>query len=378
MPPTMPADTLERVQAVPGVDEAVGSVSSENAVLLDKKGEPITSNGPPTIVVSAGPERFDPLTYVEGHKAETAGRGRDRQGDRRQVRLRGRRQGHRRRQRPEEGLHGRRHRHGRRLREPGRLAADPDDARRGPARHRPRRLRRHLGRRAERHVAGGAQGRDRRRAAPERRSRSAPARSRPTSSASDLSEALGFIRIALLVFAGDRAARRRLPDLQHVRGHRRPAHRRSSRCCARSAPRAGRCCARCWRRRSRSACSPRSSGSPSAWRPRRACARCCRAFGLELGGTSLPLEPRTIIAGFAVGIIATVVSGFVPARRATRVQPIEAMRDAVLPTGTHLRRRRIVVAIARRARRRRPAQLRPVRRPPRGGVPSRPRWASAP
>ena len=41
-PPTMPADTLERVEAVPGVDEAFGSVSSENGALLDKKGEPIT------------------------------------------------------------------------------------------------------------------------------------------------------------------------------------------------------------------------------------------------------------------------------------------------------------------------------------------------
>ena len=70
-PPTMPADTLERVRSVPGVDEAVGSVSYDRGALLDDKGEPILSNGPPTIIVSAVPERFDPLTYVEGHKAET-------------------------------------------------------------------------------------------------------------------------------------------------------------------------------------------------------------------------------------------------------------------------------------------------------------------
>ena len=42
--------------------------------------------------------------------------------------------------------------------------------------------------------------------------------------AQDLSDALGFIRIALLVFAARRAARRRLPDLQHVHRDRRPAH----------------------------------------------------------------------------------------------------------------------------------------------------------
>ena len=41
--------------------------------------------------------------------------------------------------------------------------------------------------------------------------------------AQDLSDALGFIRTALLVFAGGRAARRRLPDLQHVHGDRRAA-----------------------------------------------------------------------------------------------------------------------------------------------------------
>ena len=38
-----------------------------------------------------------------------------------------------------------------------------------------------------------------------------------------------------------RRARRRLPDLQHVLDHRRPARRASSRCCARSAPPGARC-----------------------------------------------------------------------------------------------------------------------------------------
>ena len=68
------------------------------------------------------------------------------------------------------------------------------------------------------------------------------------------------------------------------------------------------------------------------------------AAGIELGSTSIQLEPRTIVAGLAVGIIATVVSGFVPARRATRIEPVEAMRDAVTPGAGPLRRRRIVFA----------------------------------
>src|SRR3954451_17186493 len=41
-PPTMPADTLDRVRSVAGVDEAYGSVSAD-ATLLDDKGEPIVS-----------------------------------------------------------------------------------------------------------------------------------------------------------------------------------------------------------------------------------------------------------------------------------------------------------------------------------------------
>ena len=89
-PPTMPADTLERVQSVDGVEEAAGSVSGD-VNLLDREGEPILSNGPPTIAVTTGPERFDPLTYVEGGKPASGRRDRDRQGHRRRVRLRGRR-----------------------------------------------------------------------------------------------------------------------------------------------------------------------------------------------------------------------------------------------------------------------------------------------
>ena len=69
------------------------------------------------------------------------------------------------------------------------------------------------------------------------------------------------------------------------------------------------------------------------------------AFNLDLGSTSMPLEPRTIIISLLVGVIATVVSGFVPARRATRVQPVEAMRDADTPGPPRLRKRRIAVAL---------------------------------
>src|SRR4051812_19309483 len=68
------------------------------------------------------------------------------------------------------------------------------------------------------------------------------------------------------------------------------------------------------------------------------------AFGLDLGTTGTVLELRTIIIALLVGVIATVVSGFVPARRATRVVPVEAMREAQAPTVGRLRKRRIVAA----------------------------------
>jgi putative ABC transport system permease protein len=70
------------------------------------------------------------------------------------------------------------------------------------------------------------------------------------------------------------------------------------------------------------------------------------AFGLDLPNTGTVVAARTIIAGFAIGIVATVVSGFIPARRATRVEPVEAMRESVTPGPGKLRRRRLVAAVA--------------------------------
>jgi putative ABC transport system permease protein len=343
VPPTMPADTLERVRAIPGVDEAVGSVSSENAVLLDKKGEPITSNGPPTIVVSAGPERFDPLTYVEGHKAETpdevvidkatADKYDFKVGDKITVAVSA--------PKKEYTVAG--------------IATVGDSENLAGSRlvqmtlEEARRVSGHDGYDDISVAAASGTSPEELKAAiaaelPRNEFTVRTGKEQADKSASDLSEALGFIRIALLVFAGIAllvggflifntfavtvAQRSKEFALLRTLGASRGQVLRSV-------------LAETLVIGVLASIVGLALGLVAA----PALRALLGAFGLELGGTSLPLEPRTIIAGFAVGIIATVVSGFVPARRATRVEPIEAMRDAVLPTGTHLRRRRIIVAI---------------------------------
>jgi putative ABC transport system permease protein len=70
------------------------------------------------------------------------------------------------------------------------------------------------------------------------------------------------------------------------------------------------------------------------------------SFGLELPTTGTVVKSRTIIVGLLVGMIATLVSGLVPARRATRVDPVEAMREAETPGARRVGRRRVIVAIA--------------------------------
>ena len=70
------------------------------------------------------------------------------------------------------------------------------------------------------------------------------------------------------------------------------------------------------------------------------------SVGIELPSTSTVIAPRTIIVGLAVGMIATLVSGLVPARRATQVEPVEAMREAATPGAKKVSRKRLVTSSA--------------------------------
>jgi putative ABC transport system permease protein len=71
-----------------------------------------------------------------------------------------------------------------------------------------------------------------------------------------------------------------------------------------------------------------------------------KAFGADLPDNGTVLEARTVIVSLGVGIAITVLAGFLPALRATRVPPMAAMREGVqippaLPT-----RRALVVRFA--------------------------------
>jgi putative ABC transport system permease protein len=65
-----------------------------------------------------------------------------------------------------------------------------------------------------------------------------------------------------------------------------------------------------------------------------------KAVGADLPSTSLEVQPRTVIAAFAVGVGVTLIASLSPALRATRVAPVAALRaDAVArPAGAGRRR----------------------------------------
>ncbi|GAB2683711.1 putative ABC transport system permease protein [Barrientosiimonas humi] len=62
-------------------------------------------------------------------------------------------------------------------------------------------------------------------------------------------------------------------------------------------------------------------------------------FGLDLSGTPLQLTPTAVVAAYAVGMVVTGLAAYLPARRAAQVAPVAALRDEVaMPEGIVLRR----------------------------------------
>jgi putative ABC transport system permease protein len=69
-----------------------------------------------------------------------------------------------------------------------------------------------------------------------------------------------------------------------------------------------------------------------------------QAFGIDLPSTATQLQARTIWASLLVGTLVTVVASVVPARRASRIAPIEALREAQ-DAGDGSMRRRLVIGL---------------------------------
>jgi putative ABC transport system permease protein len=63
------------------------------------------------------------------------------------------------------------------------------------------------------------------------------------------------------------------------------------------------------------------------------------AFGLDLPAGGAVVETRTIAVSMLTGIVVTVIAAWLPARRAAKVAPIEALRDTAAEATAHSKRR---------------------------------------
>ncbi len=71
-PPAFDAGVLERVLAVDGVAEAAGGIFDPTVSVLDEQGERVGIVGPPHFAVSVAPDRFSPWNYSDGRPPESA------------------------------------------------------------------------------------------------------------------------------------------------------------------------------------------------------------------------------------------------------------------------------------------------------------------
>ncbi|GAA1153994.1 ABC transporter permease [Nocardioides aquiterrae] len=69
------------------------------------------------------------------------------------------------------------------------------------------------------------------------------------------------------------------------------------------------------------------------------------AVGLDLGQANMPLELRTVLVSYAVGVTVTLLAAYLPARRAGRVAPVEAMREDVSVPESAVHRRMLLGAV---------------------------------
>lgn len=62
-------------------------------------------------------------------------------------------------------------------------------------------------------------------------------------------------------------------------------------------------------------------------------------FGLDLSGQPLVFGPRTVLASYAVGVLVTMGAAYFPARRTSRIAPVQALSDDIALPEPSIRRR---------------------------------------
>ena len=68
-------------------------------------------------------------------------------------------------------------------------------------------------------------------------------------------------------------------------------------------------------------------------------------FGFDMPDGPTVIDPNAMILSFAVGVIVTVLSAWLPARRAARIAPIAALRDVSIDGSARSARRAIAGSV---------------------------------
>jgi putative ABC transport system permease protein len=86
-------------------------------------------------------------------------------------------------------------------------------------------------------------------------------------------------------------------------------------------------------------------GLGGGWLLARGLALLFAQFGAELGGAEFVLTWPAVVASYAVGVVVTAVAAFLPARRASRIPPVAALRDDVAMPESAIHRRVVVGSV---------------------------------